>query len=101
MHTRALCELHGLQSSRPDVCSNAAIKRARVFNSGVMVLSYQGHTHSAHYTHTVHRRSLGALLILRTVCVRYRSSPLRRTSRCSLAGRSASSSAGSSATSST
>jgi len=39
MHGRAFCALYHLEASLPSVCLPEAVKRARIFNSGVMVLS--------------------------------------------------------------
>ena len=39
MHGRAFCSLYGLEATLPSVCSPEAVKRARIFNSGVMVMS--------------------------------------------------------------
>ena len=39
MHGRAFCSLYGLEATLPSVCSPEAVKRVRIFNSGVMVMS--------------------------------------------------------------
>ena len=40
MHGRSYCELYGLAGSHPETCgSAAAMRRIRIFNSGVMLLS--------------------------------------------------------------
>ena len=37
MHARSFCELYGLQHS--ESCGSKGLRRARIFNSGVLVLS--------------------------------------------------------------
>ena len=39
MHGRAFCSLYGLEATLPSVCLPEAVKRVRIFNSGVMVMS--------------------------------------------------------------
>eukprot|EP00316_Scyphosphaera_apsteinii_P000510 CAMPEP_0119340276 /NCGR_PEP_ID=MMETSP1333-20130426/99999_1 /TAXON_ID=418940 /ORGANISM="Scyphosphaera apsteinii, Strain RCC1455" /LENGTH=914 /DNA_ID=CAMNT_0007351993 /DNA_START=40 /DNA_END=2784 /DNA_ORIENTATION=+ len=39
MHARSLCEIYQLRGSFPESCSPAALKRQRIFNSGLMLLS--------------------------------------------------------------
>jgi hypothetical protein len=49
MHGRAFCSLYALETTLPSVCSPEAVKRVRIFNSGVIVMS-SAHLHaSAHH----------------------------------------------------
>jgi len=41
MHTRSLCDIYRLRDALPAVCDAKTVKKQRVFNSGVMVLSEQ------------------------------------------------------------
>ena len=43
MHGRAFCDIYNLKESHPATCGTEAVKQARIFNSGVMVLSAAHH----------------------------------------------------------
>lgn len=39
MHGRSVCSLYALRESHPAICGDTSVKSARIFNSGVMMLS--------------------------------------------------------------